>query len=100
MKSVKHHYQCFGALRDAFTPYFLLSKNQTGFLYKISIMDEAKRKLLEQKGWKVGNVSNFLELIKEETANLRRCRFQGSRKILTISYPLIQQRQLSSTVNT
>ncbi|MDK2411179.1 helix-turn-helix transcriptional regulator [Aphanizomenon sp. PH219] len=31
-------------------------------------MDEAKRKRLEQKGWKVGNVSEFLELTKEETA--------------------------------
>ena len=30
-------------------------------------MDEAKRKRLEQKGWKVGNVSEFLELTKEET---------------------------------
>ena len=31
-------------------------------------MDEAKRERLEQKGWKVGNVSEFLELTKEETA--------------------------------
>jgi hypothetical protein len=31
-------------------------------------MDEAKRKRLEQKGWKVGNVSEFLEFTKEETA--------------------------------
>jgi hypothetical protein len=31
-------------------------------------MDEAKRKRLEQKGWKVGNISEFLELTKEETA--------------------------------
>ena len=34
-------------------------------------MDEAKRKRLEQKGWKVGNVSEFLELTKEETALLK-----------------------------
>ncbi len=30
-------------------------------------MDEAKRKRLEQNGWKVGNISDFLELTKEET---------------------------------
>lgn len=31
-------------------------------------MDEAKRERLEAKGWKVGNVSEFLELIPEEAA--------------------------------
>jgi hypothetical protein len=54
-------------MRSLTHPTYLL-ENQTGFLYKISIMDEAKRKRLEQKGWKVGNVSEFLELTKEETA--------------------------------
>ncbi|MDZ8109055.1 MAG: hypothetical protein RM338_25995 [Nostoc sp. DedQUE12a] len=29
-------------------------------------MDEAKRKKLEGKGWKVGNVAEFLELTPEE----------------------------------
>ena len=54
-------------MRSLTHPTYLL-ENQTGFLYKISIMDEAKRKRLEQKGWKVGNISEFLELTKEETA--------------------------------
>lgn len=31
-------------------------------------MDEAKRKRLEEKGWKVGTGSVFLELTPEETA--------------------------------
>lgn len=31
-------------------------------------MDEAKRKRLEEKGWQVGTVSDFLELTPEETA--------------------------------
>ncbi len=31
-------------------------------------MDEAKRKRLEEKGWKVGTVADFLELTPEETA--------------------------------
>jgi predicted XRE-type DNA-binding protein len=31
-------------------------------------MDEAKRKRLEEKGWKVGTVSEFLELTTEEAA--------------------------------
>ncbi|MBD2195067.1 MULTISPECIES: helix-turn-helix domain-containing protein [Calothrix] len=31
-------------------------------------MDEVKRKRLEEKGWKVGNVSEFLELTQEEAA--------------------------------
>ncbi len=31
-------------------------------------MNEAKRKRLEEKGWKVGTVSDFLALIPEETA--------------------------------
>jgi DNA-binding XRE family transcriptional regulator len=31
-------------------------------------MDEAKRKRLEEKGWKVGTVSDFLELKPEETS--------------------------------
>lgn len=31
-------------------------------------MDEAKKKRLEKKGWKVGTVSEFLELTPEETA--------------------------------
>ncbi len=31
-------------------------------------MDEAKRKRLEAKGWKVGTVSEFLEITKEEAA--------------------------------
>ena len=30
-------------------------------------MDEAKRKKLEDKGWKVGTVSDFLDLTPEET---------------------------------
>lgn len=30
-------------------------------------MDEAKRKRLEEKGWQVGTVSDFLELTPEET---------------------------------
>lgn len=31
-------------------------------------MDEAKKKRLEESGWKVGTVSDFLELTTEETA--------------------------------
>ncbi|MFB2833736.1 helix-turn-helix domain-containing protein [Floridanema evergladense] len=31
-------------------------------------MEEAKRKRLEEKGWKVGTVSDFLSLTPEETA--------------------------------
>jgi DNA-binding XRE family transcriptional regulator len=30
-------------------------------------MDQAKKKLLESKGWKIGTVSDFLELTPEET---------------------------------
>jgi hypothetical protein len=30
-------------------------------------MDQAKRKRLEEKGWKVGTVADFLELTPEET---------------------------------
>lgn len=52
-------------------------------------MDEAKRKRLEEKGWKVGMVSDFLELTPEETALIE--------IKLALSRNLKQRRQKSMT---
>jgi predicted XRE-type DNA-binding protein len=37
-------------------------------IHEVKVMDDSKRKRLEAKGWKVGSVSEFLDLAPEETA--------------------------------
>lgn len=37
-------------------------------LFEDGIMEQSKRELLETKGWKVGTVTEFLELTPEEAA--------------------------------
>lgn len=52
-------------------------------------MDEAKKRRLEEKGWKVGTVSEFLDLTPEETAlieiklSLSRCLKERRQRSMT-----------------
>jgi DNA-binding XRE family transcriptional regulator len=52
-------------------------------------MEESKRKKLEDKGWKVGNISEFLDLTPEETTlieiklELSRCLKERRQKSMT-----------------
>jgi DNA-binding XRE family transcriptional regulator len=52
-------------------------------------MEEAKRKRLEEKGWEVGTVSQFLDLTPEETALIE--------IKLALSHHLKERRQQSMT---
>ncbi|MFH7029444.1 MAG: helix-turn-helix domain-containing protein [Heteroscytonema crispum UTEX LB 1556] len=60
-------------------------------------MDEAKRKLLEPKGWKVGTVSKFLELTKEETA-LIEIKLALSRNLKERRQKLMTQTELAEKI--
>ncbi len=60
-------------------------------------MDEAKRKRLEEKGWKVGTVSEFLELSKEETA-LIEIKLALSRKLKERRQKLMTQTELAEKI--
>jgi predicted XRE-type DNA-binding protein len=40
----------------------------TIMIHEVKEMDDSKRKRLEAKGWKVGSVSEFLDLTPEDTA--------------------------------
>jgi DNA-binding XRE family transcriptional regulator len=60
-------------------------------------MDEAKRKCLEEKGWKVGTVSEFLELSKEETA-LIEIKLALSRKLKERRQKLMTQTELAEKI--
>jgi ribosome-binding protein aMBF1 (putative translation factor) len=60
-------------------------------------MDEAKRKRLEEKGWKVGTVSEFLELTKEETA-LIEIKLALSRNLKERRQKLMTQTQLAEKI--
>jgi DNA-binding XRE family transcriptional regulator len=60
-------------------------------------MDEAKRKRLEAKGWKVGTVSEFLELSKEETA-LIEIKLALSRKLKERRQKLMTQTELAEKI--
>jgi hypothetical protein len=60
-------------------------------------MDEAKRKRLEEKGWKVGTVSEFLELSKEETAVIE-IKLALSRKLKERRQKLMTQTELAEKI--
>jgi alkylhydroperoxidase/carboxymuconolactone decarboxylase family protein YurZ len=57
-------------------------------------MDKEKQKLLESQGWKVGNVSEFLELTPEETA-LVEIKLALSRSLKERRRSLMTQTQLA-----
>ncbi len=60
-------------------------------------MDEDKRKRLGEKGWKVGTVSEFLELSKEETA-LIEIKLALSRKLKERRQKLMTQTELAEKI--
>ena len=60
-------------------------------------MNEAKRKRLEEKGWKVGTVSEFLELSKEENA-LIEIKLALSRKLKERRQKLMTQTELAEKI--
>ncbi|BAY79420.1 helix-turn-helix domain protein (plasmid) [Nostoc linckia NIES-25] len=62
-------------------------------------MDEAKRKKLEEKGWKVGNVAEFLELTPEE-ATLIEIKLALSRNLKERRQKLMTQAELAEKLHT
>ncbi|MFN6565189.1 MAG: helix-turn-helix domain-containing protein [Nostoc sp. ChiSLP01] len=62
-------------------------------------MDEAKRKKLEEKGWKVGNVAEFLELTPEE-ATLIEIKLALSRNLKERRQKLMTQVELAEKLHT
>jgi predicted XRE-type DNA-binding protein len=61
-------------------------------------MDEAKRKRLEEKGWKVGTVSEFLELTTEE-AVLIEIKLALSRNLKERRQKLMTQTELAEKLH-
>ncbi|BAY11983.1 helix-turn-helix domain-containing protein [Calothrix sp. NIES-2098] len=61
-------------------------------------MDEAKRKRLEEKGWKVGTVSEFLELTTEE-ATLIEIKLALSRNLKERRQKLMTQTELAEKLH-
>jgi DNA-binding XRE family transcriptional regulator len=60
-------------------------------------MDQAKRERLESKGWKVGTVSDFLELTPEETT-LVEIKLALSRSLKNRRQKLMTQTELASKI--
>lgn len=61
-------------------------------------MEEAKRKQLENKGWKVGTVSEFLELTQEETT-LIEIKLALSRRLKERRQKLMTQTELANKLH-
>ncbi|MBW4677175.1 MAG: helix-turn-helix transcriptional regulator [Desmonostoc geniculatum HA4340-LM1] len=62
-------------------------------------MDEAKRKRLEEKGWKVGTVAEFLELTPEE-ATLMEIKLALSRNLKERRQKSMTQAELAEKLHT
>lgn len=61
-------------------------------------MDKAKRERLEAKGWKVGTVSEFLELTPEESA-LIEIKLALSRKLRQLRQEQMTQAELAAKIH-
>ncbi|NJM73913.1 MAG: helix-turn-helix transcriptional regulator [Scytonema sp. RU_4_4] len=61
-------------------------------------MDQAKRERLESKGWKIGTVSDFLELTPEETIFVE-IKLALSRSLKERRQQLMTQAELASKMN-
>jgi DNA-binding XRE family transcriptional regulator len=62
-------------------------------------MDEEKKKRLEEKGWKVGTVSDFLGLTKEEIT-LIEIKLALSSNLKKRQQKLMTQKELAEKINT
>lgn len=61
-------------------------------------MDQAKKERLESKGWKIGTVSDFLELTPEETIFVK-IKLALSRSLKERRQQLMTQAELASKMN-